>query len=114
VAACYVQAWYEHRARLQHDHPLVDNHVASALVYILLTACAVQVRPGYNTTALSLFNNHAAFVVMSNACAARRFGLYTVPGYNMTAPLVDNHVAMKNSPALDCLHYCQPGQPEVG
>jgi hypothetical protein len=31
----------------------------------------------------------------------------------MTPPLVDNHVALRNSPALDCLHYCQPGQPEV-
>jgi hypothetical protein len=31
----------------------------------------------------------------------------------MTAPLVDNHVGMRNTPALDCLHYCQPGQPEV-
>eukprot|EP00882_Tetradesmus_deserticola_P013284 GHRQ01014091.1.p1 GENE.GHRQ01014091.1~~GHRQ01014091.1.p1 ORF type:complete len:538 (+),score=152.89 GHRQ01014091.1:624-2237(+) len=42
-----------------------------------------------------------------------KYGLYVVPGYNMTAPLVDNHVAMRNSPALDCLHYCQPGQPET-
>ncbi|WIA23718.1 hypothetical protein OEZ85_000404 [Tetradesmus obliquus] len=42
-----------------------------------------------------------------------QFGLYTVPAYNMTPPLVDNHVAMRNSVALDCLHYCQPGMPEA-
>uniref|UniRef100_A0A383VEI9 Uncharacterized protein n=1 Tax=Tetradesmus obliquus TaxID=3088 RepID=A0A383VEI9_TETOB len=42
-----------------------------------------------------------------------QFGLYTVPAYNMTPPLVDNHVAMRNSAALDCLHYCQPGMPEA-
>jgi hypothetical protein len=42
-----------------------------------------------------------------------RFLLHVIPGYNMTAPLVDNHVGMRNTPALDCLHYCQPGQPEA-
>lgn len=36
-----------------------------------------------------------------------------IPAFNISAPLVDNHVGLRNSPSLDCLHYCSPGVPEV-
>jgi len=44
----------------------------------------------------------------SNAC---RYGMHIVPGFNISAPLADNHIGTVLSKQLDCLHYCHPGIP---
>ncbi|KAF6252248.1 hypothetical protein COO60DRAFT_544594 [Scenedesmus sp. NREL 46B-D3] len=72
---------------------------------------ALNLQASVNDTAAMWASSYGLNAVLRETLP--RFGLYVVPGYNMTAPLVDNHVGMRNTPALDCLHYCQPGQPEA-
>lgn len=42
-----------------------------------------------------------------------KYDIPVMPAFNISAPLVDNHVGLRMSASPDCLHYCNPGVPEV-
>lgn len=87
----------------------------------------IQTRPpgdllDYATGALDIDNKRSAAAALAarggavNAPARdilSNFGVPILPGYSISLPLNGNHVMLRGTSDLDCLHYCSFGYSEI-